>query len=160
MHRWAKKWLPLKKDTIWSNSTPGVLFRYPFFWVNWEKGEPKVCVACIQMRYILPRARELGSPAKPPQPVSTSLQWIQILCGVSFRQISQEWLVKSTRGLQGWVRNWTRIQWIHKSWHNVLNPIKESKNHSDFDVFVYNHLFTLVLQDPLYKDKSWHECQL
>ncbi len=31
------------------------------------------------------------------------LQWIQILCGVSFRQISQEWLVISPWGLQHWV---------------------------------------------------------
>ena len=38
--------------------------------------------------------------------VPSHLQWIQLLCGVSFRQISQEWLVGSTRGLQHWVHNW------------------------------------------------------
>ena len=35
-----------------------------------------------------------------------ALQWIQILCGVSFRQISRKWFVGSTRGLQRLVRNW------------------------------------------------------
>ncbi len=34
------------------------------------------------------------------------LQWIQILCGVTFMQISCEPLVRSTRGLQRWVQNW------------------------------------------------------
>ncbi len=37
------------------------------------------------------------------------------------------------------------IQWIHKSWRNVLNPIKECRNHF--------HLFTLDIEDPLCKDK-------
>ncbi len=32
------------------------------------------------------------------------VQWIQILCGVSFRQISREWLVGSIQGLQHWDR--------------------------------------------------------
>ena len=34
------------------------------------------------------------------------LQWIQILCGVTFMQISCEPLVRSTWGLQHWVQNW------------------------------------------------------
>ncbi len=37
---------------------------------------------------------------------STQLQWIQILCGVTFLQVSCEPLVRSMRGLQRWIQNW------------------------------------------------------
>ena len=38
--------------------------------------------------------------------ISARLQWIQILCGVAFMQISYEPLVRSMRGLQHRVQNW------------------------------------------------------
>ncbi len=55
----------------------------------------------IEVGYHKLHPRDFGSRKRTPTNV---LQWIQILSGVSLRQISREWLVGSTWGLQRWVR--------------------------------------------------------